>query len=125
MRFKNAVHEHDGTEKEKVAAAKLLFSQPSPATHNIILSIPKCFHCKAEGQYNQLLTCGVCTRTYFCNKQCQIDGWPKHKKQCKKYIRGNRKKNFSAIEIRSGNLLSVAMRGGGVKGVLGTILSFL
>ena len=42
MRFKNAVHAHDGTEKEKVAAAKQHHPRP--------LSMPysMCFTCKVE-----------------------------------------------------------------------------
>ena len=40
MRFKNAVHAHDGTEKEKVTAAPKHHSRPMP--------IPTCFTCKAK-----------------------------------------------------------------------------
>ena len=42
MRFKNAVHTHDGTEEEKVATAKLYHPRPPSMPH------PACFTCKAK-----------------------------------------------------------------------------
>jgi len=42
MRFKNAVHAYDGTEEEKVAAAKLYHPRPKSMPH------PTCFTCKAK-----------------------------------------------------------------------------
>jgi len=42
MRFKNAVHADDGTEEEKVAAAKNHHPRPPSMPH------PSCFTCKAK-----------------------------------------------------------------------------
>jgi len=57
-------------------------------------------------------------------QQCQIDGWPKHKKECKR-ARKRKKLDYSKDKFLVGELLSVVMRGGGHKGVLGTILSYI
>ena len=119
MRFKNAVHAHDGTEKEKVAAAQL--HHPRPPS----MPIPSCFTCKAIRRLMRMLRlCAGCNKTYFCNRQCQIDGWKKHKKECKR-ARKRKKLDSSNDKMLFGELLSVAMRGGGHKGVLGTILSYV
>jgi len=118
MRFKNAVHAHDGTEKEKVAAAQK--HHPRPPS----MPIPSCFTCKATRRPTRMLRlCAGCNKTYFCNKQCQIDGWKKHKVACKR-ARKRKKLDYSKDKMLVGELLSVAMRGGGHKGVLGTILSY-
>jgi len=107
MRFKNAVHAHDGTEKEKVAAAQL--HHPRPPS----MPIPSCFTCKAErGPTRRVVNYACNTRTYFCNKQCQIDGWKEHKAACKK-ARKRKKLNYSKDKMLVVELLSVAMRGGG------------
>jgi len=119
MRFKNAVHAHDGTEKEKVAAAQLHYPRPPS------MPVPSCFTCKAERRLTcKLLNCTCNTRTYFCNKQCQIDGWQKLKVAFKK-ARKRKKLDYSKDNMLVGELLSVVMRGGGHKGVLGTILSYV
>ena len=118
MRFKNAVHAHDGTEEEKVAAAKKHHPRPSSMPH------PSCFTCRAKRRPTRTLRLCACNRTWFCNKQCQIDGWPKHKVACKR-ARKRKKLDYSKDKILVGELLSVAMRGGGHKGVLGTILSYV
>ena len=74
MRFKNAVHAHDGTEEEKVAAAKLHHPRPPSMPH------PSCFTCKAKRRPTRTLRlCTGCNKTWFCHRQCQIDGWKKHK----------------------------------------------
>jgi len=112
MRFKNAVHCAEGDEKEKVAAAKMLFKSKS------------CFQCGAAKK-NKLLRCGSCKRVYFCNKQCQTDGWAAHKKGCKQTRERHAKGDYSQDKLFVGELLSVAMRGGGVEGVFGTILSYV
>jgi len=119
MRFKNAVHAHDGTEKEKVAAAKQ--HHPRPPS----MPIASCFTCKAKRRpTRKLLSCACNTRTYFCNKQCQLDGWKKHKAACKR-ARKRKKSDYSKDKMLVGELLSVAMRGGGHKSVLGTILRYV
>jgi len=119
MRFKNAVHAHDGTEEEKVAAAKK--HHPRPPS----MPIPSCFACKAKrGPMRRVFNCACNTRTYFCNKQCQTGGWKKHKVACKR-ARKRKKLYYSKEKVLVGELLSVAMRGGGHKGVLGTILSYV
>jgi len=119
MRFKNAVHAHDGTEKEKVAAAQK--HHPRPPS----MPIPSCFTCKATRRPTRMLRlCAGCNKTYFCNKQCQIDGWKKHKVACKR-ARKRKKLDYSKDKFLVGELLSVSMRGGGHKGVLGTILSYV
>ena len=137
MRFNNAVHTYQGneaekvaeklitfsyeatSEKEKIAAAKLLHPRPPS------MPIPSCFTCKAKRRpMRRLLSCACNTRTYFCNKNCQIDGWPKHKVACKRAHK-RKKLDYSKEKMLVGELLSVAMRGGGNKGVLGTILSYV
>ena len=115
MRFKNAVHVCSGTEAEKIASAKYLYPRP-PA-----LKVPSCMQCGAEGIH----ACSSCNVTYYCSTQCQISGWMKHREVCKRIQHNNAGKNRSKYKIDVGELLSVAMRGGGVKGVLGTILSYL
>jgi len=57
MRFENAVHYFGGDEKEKVAAAKLLFPSKS------------CSQCGAKKK--KLLTCGACNRAHYCDGKCQ------------------------------------------------------
>jgi len=119
IRFKNAVHTHDGTEEEKVAAAKKLHPRPPSMPH------PSCFTCKAKRRPTRMLRlCAGCNKTWFCNKKCQIDGWKKHKVACKK-ARKRKKLDYSMDKMLVGELLSVEMRGGGHKGVLGTILSYV
>jgi len=119
MRFKNAVNAHDGDEEEKVAAAKKLHPRPPS------MPIPTCFTCKAKRRPTRILmSCACNTRTYFCNKQCQLDGWKKHKVACKR-ARKPKKLDYSKNKILVGELLSVAMRGGGHKGVLGTLLNYV
>ena len=119
MRFKNAIHAHDGTEEEKVAAAKKHHLRPPSMPH------PSCFTCKAKRRPTRMLRlCAGCNKSYFCNKQCQIDGWKKHKVACKR-ARKRKKLDYSKGKFLVGELLSVAMRGAGHKGVLGTILSYL
>ena len=63
-------------------------------------------------------------KTWFCHRQCQIDGWKMHKVVCKR-ARKRKKLDYSKDKMLVGELLSVAMRSGGVKGVLGTILSYV
>ena len=118
MRFKNAVHAHDGTEAEKIAAAKKHHHPPS-------MPIPSCFTCKVKRRPTRKLLSYACnTRTYFFNKQCQIDGWKKHKVAYKK-ARKRKKLDYSKDKLLVGELLSVTMRGGGHKCELGTILSYV
>jgi len=69
------------------------------------------------------------TQNYWISRisrlhQCQIDGWKKHKVACKR-ARKRKKLDYSKEKCLVGELLSVAMRGGGHKGVLGTILSYV
>jgi len=121
IRLKNAVHAYEGDEKEKekVAAAKRLHPRPA------LMPIPTCFTCKAKRlPTRQLRLCAGCNKTWFCNKQCQIDGWKKHKAECKR-LRKRKKLDYSKDKMLVGELLSVAMRGGGAEGVLGTILSYV
>jgi len=119
MRFKNAVHAHDGTEEEKVAAAKQHHPRPPSMPH------PTCFTCKAKLRPTKMLRlCAGCNKTWFCHRQCQIDGWKKHKAACKR-ARKRKKLDYSKDKMLVGELLSVVMRGGGHKGVLGTILSYV
>ena len=120
MRFKNAVHAHDSAEEEKVAAAKLLHPRPPS------MPIPSCFTCKAKrGPTRRLLSCSCNTRTYFCNKQCQLDGWEKHKKHCKRTRKRHANGDYSKDKMLVGEFLSAAMRGEGVENVLGTILKYV
>ena len=111
MRFKNAVHSGEGDEKEKVAAAKLQF--PSNG----------CDQCGAKKK--KLLTCGACKRAHYCDSKCQTSNWAGHKKECKRTRKRHLKGDYSKDKMLVGELLSVGMRGGGVEGVLGTILSFV
>ena len=53
----------------------------------------------------------------------QTDGWKNHKAACK--ARKRKKLDYSNDKMLIDELLSVAMRGGGHKGVLGTILSYV
>ena len=76
MRFRDAAHAHDGTEKEKVATAKKHHPHPSSMPH------PSCFTCKAKRRPTRMLKSCACNKAHFYNKQCQIDGWPKHKVAC-------------------------------------------
>jgi len=85
---------------------------------------PSCFTCKAKRRPTRTLRLCACNKTWFCNKQCQLDGWKKHKVACKK-ARKRKKLDYSKDKFLVGELLSVAMRGGGHKGVLGTILSYV
>jgi len=118
MRFKNAVHVHDGTEEEKVAAAKKHHPRPPSMPH------PSCFTCKAKRRPTRTLRLSACNKTWFCNKKCQLDGWKKHKVACKR-ARKRKKLDYSKDKFLVGELLLVAMRSGGHKGVLGTILSYV
>ena len=69
MRFKNAVHTHDGTEEEKVAAAQQRHPRPASMPH------PTCFTCEAKRRPTRMLRlCAGCNKTWFCNRLCQIDG---------------------------------------------------
>jgi len=68
--------------------------------------------------------CAGCNKTRSCNRQCKIDGWKKHKVACKR-ARKHKKVDYRKDKMLVGELLSVAMRGGGHKGVLGTILSYV
>jgi len=89
------------------------------------MSHPSCFICKAKRRLTRMLRlCADCNKTYFCNKQCQIDGWKKHKVACKR-ARKRTKLDYSKDKMLVGELLSVVMRGGGHKGVLRTILSYV
>jgi len=117
MRFKNAVYAHDGTEEEKVAAAKKHHPRPPSMPH------PTCFTCKAKRRPTRMLRLCACNRMWFCNKRCQIDGWKKHKVACKKAWKCKKLNYSSKDNMLVGELLSVAVRGGGRKGVLGAILS--
>jgi len=120
MRFKNAVHAHDGTEKEKVAAAQQLHPRPPS------MPIPTCFTCKAKGgASHRLRVYAINSRTFFCSEQCQLDGWMQ-KPGCYRLQVGESFSNEIFSEpILVGKLLSAVMRGGGHKGVLGTILKFV
>ena len=111
MRFKKAVHEGEGDEKEKVAAAKLLYKSKV------------CLHCGAEKR--KLLTCGAYKRAHYCDGTCQANNWAEHKKECKRTRKRHKKGDYSKDKVMVGDLLSVGMRGGGVEGVLGSILSFV
>jgi len=162
MRFKDAVHAHDGTEEEKVVAAKQR-TQPE--------SIPSCCQCgvqtnvkiglfnsdsdNKQNQYYQtsitatpmysgrsleelrcqeyksrrknapepaldVITCHTCdTKFHFCDdcSSATLDKWRKHKKYCGL--------DFSNDEILVAELLAAATRGGGAKGVLSSILSYV
>jgi len=64
MRFKITVHTHDGTEKEKVAAAQLHHPRPPSMPH------PSCFTCKAKRRPTRMLgLCAGCNKTWFCHRQ--------------------------------------------------------
>ena len=112
MRFKNAVHEGEGDEKEKVAAAKLIYKSKS------------CLQCGAAKQ-KKLLTCGACKQAHYCDGTCQANNWADHKKNCKRTRKRHAKGAYSKDNILAGELLSVAIRGGGVEGVLVTILNYV
>ena len=119
MRFKSAVHAHNGTEEEKVATAKKHHPRPPSILH------PTRFTCKAKRRPTRILRlCAGCNKTWFCHRQCQIDGWKKHKVACKR-ARKRKKLDYSKDKMLVGELLSSAMIGGGHKGVLGTILSYV
>jgi len=119
QRFKNADHAHDGTKEEKVAAAKKHHPRP------LSMPVPSFFTCKATRRLMRTLRlCNGCNKTYFCNKQCQIESWTKHKIACKR-AKKLKKLDYSKDKMLAGELLSVAMRGGGHKGVLGSILSYV
>jgi len=64
MRFKNAVHAHDGTEKEKVAAAQQHHPRPSS------MPIASCSTCKAKRwETRKLFSCACNTWTYLLLQQ--------------------------------------------------------
>jgi len=71
-----------------------------------------------------LRLCAGCNKTWFCNKQCQIDGWGKHKVACKR-ARKRKKLDYSKDKMLVGELIYTAMAGGGAEGVLGSMLSFV
>jgi len=112
LRFHKTVNAHDGTEKEKVAAAKLMYA-----------NVRACSACGATPE--NILTCSGCSCTNFCNKQCQIDGWRKHNRTCKR-LQGEFKRGKSRSDkILAAEFLYTVMIGGGVKGMLGEILSYV
>jgi parallel beta-helix repeat protein len=43
-------------------------------------SVPYCSNCRKKCEPNR---CGKCFTAVYCNKSCQKDHWPKHKKLCK------------------------------------------
>jgi len=113
MRFKNAVHEGEGDEKEKVAAAKQLIH---PTTQK--KRIQNCSQCGKSKM--KLLSYSKCKSAHYCNEKCQRKAFKEHKKVC-----NQGKTDYSENKILVGDLLSVAMRERDVEGVLGTMLSYV
>ena len=111
MRFKNAVHCGEGDKKEKVAAAKLLY--PSKG----------CDQCGAKKK--KLQVCSACKRALYCDGTCQAANWAEHKKECKRTRKRYAKGDYNKDKMFVGELLSVGMRGGGVEGVLVTMLNYV
>mmetsp|Transcript_21700 Transcript_21700/g.32196 ORF Transcript_21700/g.32196 Transcript_21700/m.32196 type:complete len:130 (+) Transcript_21700:2-391(+) len=46
--------------------------------------ILECFSCKRKSR--ELLKCGRCHKVFFCNVECQRNGWTAHKAECNKSI---------------------------------------
>jgi len=115
MRFKNAVHAHDGTEEKKVAAAQKHHPRPASMPH------PTCFTCKAKRRPTRTLRLCACNRTWFCNKQCQIEETQGRVQKSTQ----TQKAQLQQGQIPRRRAAERAMRGGGHKGVLGTILSYV
>jgi len=42
------------------------------------LNIAKCEKCQKEAE----LKCSKCRTAYYCDKKCQKEDWPEHKKNC-------------------------------------------
>ena len=42
-----------------------------------------CFNC---GKENANKKCSKCKSVWFCSKECQVEGWKKHKKNCNEVI---------------------------------------
>lgn len=48
-----------------------------------------CDNCEAENSsLNTLLRCGRCKDTYYCNRTCQKQAWPKHRAKCIEKTKG-------------------------------------
>lgn len=42
-----------------------------------------CFQCqKTDSDTEKMYQCSKCKSVYYCSKECQIQHWKKHKKQC-------------------------------------------
>ena len=41
-----------------------------------------CFNCNEETDFYALKECGRCHFAHYCNKGCQVQDWPRHKKTC-------------------------------------------
>jgi len=77
-----------------------------------------CGSCKSKKK--KLMACGGCKSVYYCSVKCQHDVWEKHKVECKRVKKKNKRtmktKDFGKVEIEAGEMLSAMMRGGGLKG---------
>ena len=42
----------------------------------------RCNHCGYIGKEGALQKCGRCKDAYYCSKECQVEHWKLHKKEC-------------------------------------------
>lgn len=47
---------------------------------SLILIMARCRNCDAKS--NNLLLCSRCQLIYYCSKECQLEDWKSHKKDC-------------------------------------------
>jgi hypothetical protein len=90
----------DGPINEK-AKSCLVKLQSMARLSNDVGDAKFCGHCgtmeKRVGG-TKLLQCKQCRRAYYCNKECQVDDWKSHKKECKA-SRACGTKNMSARKV--------------------------
>jgi hypothetical protein len=55
-------------------------NKESENVSKLIFSVPYCSKCRKKCEPSM---CGKCFTAVYCNKTCQEDHWPKHKKLCK------------------------------------------
>lgn len=62
-------------------------------------NIPKlgeCFWCDEIEERSSLMVCGRCRISHYCSRECQINGWRKHKPICDHYTRAHKKHKRAA-----------------------------
>ena len=82
-RFEKAVHKAKGEEWEKVAAVKATFPKTAAQLKKA------CGSCKSKKK--KLRACAGCKSVYYCSVKCQHDVWEKHKVECKRVKKKNKR----------------------------------